>query len=159
MPPFDPKVTGTLRQVRSKYGEGLMTYAGWLHHYITMKNTEAELVRGEQQQVLKDLYTVLVHTSSTHAGWEVGPLPWSTRDFGEDLAPHGWFAAEYIILLRNMLVREQSGELHLLSVLSPAWCNPGDVIEVGKAPTEFGSLEMKAVFRDQGMTLGLAYGL
>ena len=155
MPPFDPKVTGTLRRVRAKYGEGLMTYAGWLHHYITMKNTEAELVRGEQQQVLKDLYAVLVHTSSTHAGWEVGPLPWSTRDFGEDLAAHGWFAAEYIILLRNMLVREQSGELHLLSVLSPEWCKAGDVIAVGKAPTEFGSLEIKGVFRDKGMTLDL----
>jgi hypothetical protein len=54
-----------------------------------------------------------------------------------------------------MLVREQSGELHLLSVLSPGWCKPGDVIEVGKAPTEFGSLEMKGVFRDKGMSLDL----
>jgi hypothetical protein len=54
-----------------------------------------------------------------------------------------------------MLVREQSGELHLLSVLSPEWCNPGEKIEVGKAPTEFGSLEMKGLFRDRGMTLDL----
>ncbi|MGO8736577.1 MAG: hypothetical protein ACLQVM_27725 [Terriglobia bacterium] len=155
MPPFDPKVAGTLKQVRSKYGEGLMTYAGWLHHYITMKNTEAELIRGEQQQVLRDLYTILVHTSSTQAGWEVGPLPWSTCDFGGDLAPHGWFAAEYVILLRNMLIREQNGELHLLSALSPEWCKPGDEIEVANAPTEFGSVRMKAVFQDKGMTLDL----
>jgi hypothetical protein len=155
MPPFDPKVTGTLKQVRSKYGEGLMTYAGWLHHYITMKNTEAELVRGEQPQVLRDLYTVLIHTSSTHAGWEVGPLPWSTRDFGGDLAPHGWFAAEYVILLRNMLIREQDGGLHLLSALSPEWCKPGDEIDVVNAPTEFGSVSMKGVFQDKGMTLDL----
>jgi len=153
LPPFDPMVTGTIRATRAKYGEGLMTYAGRLHHYITMKNTEAELVRGEQEQAVKDLYAVLVHTSSTNAGWEVGPLPWTTRDFGEDLAPHGWFAAEYIILLRNMLLREEGNELHLLSALSPAWCKPGDSIVVDNAPTFFGGLGLKAMFSAHGMTV------
>ncbi len=154
-PPFDPMVTGTLRAVRAKYGEGLMTYAGRLHHYLTMKNTEAELVREEQKQVVEDLYAILVHTSSTQAGWEVGPFPWTTRDFGEDLSPHGWFAAEYVVLLRNMLLREQGDELHLLSALSPAWCRPGDTIEVTDAPTYFGRMGIKALFGASTMTLDL----
>jgi hypothetical protein len=153
LPPFDPMVTGTLRATRAKYGEGLMTYAGRLHHYITMKNTEAELVRDEQKQVIEDLYAILVHTSSTNAGWEVGSYPWTTRDFGEDLSPHGWFAAEYIVLLRNMLVREEGNELHMLSALSPAWCKPGDSIEVDNAPTYFGQLGLKAMFSTHGMTV------
>lgn len=153
--PSDPLVTGTLQHTRAEYAEGVMTYAGLLHHYITMKNTEAEIVRGEQQEVVGDLYAILVHTSSTQAGWEYGVEPWGTRDFGRDLAPHGWFAADYIALIRNMLVREQGNDLHLLSVLSPAWTKPGDAVELKNAPTEFGSVGLKAGFRAGGMDLDL----
>ncbi len=151
--PDNPLVTGTLRHVRKEYAEGLMTYAGYLHDYIGFKNTETELIVGEQQQVLKDLYAELVHTSSTHAGWEVGPRPWTTRDFGNDLSPHGWFSAEYVTLLRNMLVREQGDNLHLLSVLSPAWTRPGDTIKVTNAPTEFGRIGMDCTFSSGGMQM------
>jgi len=154
-PPFDPLVTGTLRHTRAEYAEGLMTYAGLLHHYITMKNSEAEIVRGEQQQVVRDLYAILLHTSSTQAGWEYGVVPWGTRDFGVDLAPHGWFAADYIALVRNMLVREQGNELHLFSVLSPSWTKAGDKIALTNAPTTFGTVGFGAAFRSNGMTLDL----
>lgn len=154
-PPFDSLVTGTLRHTRAEYAEGLMTYAGLLHHYITMKNSEAEIVRGEQQEVVRDLYAILLHTSSTQAGWEYGVEPWGARDFDVDLAPHGWFAAAYIALVRNMLVREQGSELHLLSVLSPSWAKPGDKIELKDAPTEFGNVGFRAAFRSEGLTLDL----
>ncbi len=153
--PDNPLVTGTLRHVRKEYAEGLMTYAGLLHDYIGFKNTETELIIGEQEQVIKDLYAELVHTSSTHAGWEVGPLPWTTRDFGNDLAPHGWFAADYVALLRNMLVREQGDDLHLLSALSPDWTKPGDTIKVSNAPTEFGRMAMTCTFTSSGMKMDL----
>lgn len=153
--PGNPLVTGTLRHVRKEYAQGLMTYAGYMHDYIGFKNTETELIIGQQQQVLKDLYAELVHTSSTHAGWEVGPYPWTTRDFGNDLAPHGWFSAEYVTLLRNMLVREQGSDLHLLSALSPAWTKSGDTIQVSNAPTEFGPIAMDCHFTATGMHIQL----
>jgi hypothetical protein len=155
LPPSDPLVTGTLEHTRAEYAEGLMTYASLLHHYITMKNSEAEIVRDDQQQVVGDLYAILLHTSSTQAGWEYGVAPWGTRDFGVDLAPHGWFAADYIALVRNMLVREEGNDLHLLSVLSPAWTKPGATIEIRNAPTRFGIVGFKAIFGTGGMTLDL----
>ena len=155
LPPSDPMVTGTLRATRAKYGEGLMTYAGWLHHYISAFNTQSAIVRGEQEQVIKDLYAMLIHTSSTHAGWEFARAPWTARDFVDDLAPHGTFSAEYVMLLRNMLLREQDRSLHLLSALSPEWTKPGDSVEVQNAPTYFGRLGMKATFRADGMALDL----
>ncbi len=153
--PKNPLVTGTLRHVRKEYAEGLMTYAGYLHDYIGFKNTETELIIGEQQQVIKDLYAELVHTSSTHAGWEVGPRPWTTRDFGNDMSPHGWFSADYVALLRDMLVREQGNDLHLLSALSPAWTKPGETIKVSNAPTEFGRIAMDCRFTGSGMQMKL----
>ncbi|MFZ0820510.1 MAG: hypothetical protein WAM91_10595 [Candidatus Acidiferrales bacterium] len=146
--PHDPKVTATLRATRSKYQEGIMTYGDgrWLHHYLTMKNTETEVIRGDEQTALEELYAILLHTSSTHAGFEYDVIPWGTRDFGQNLAPHGWFAAKYRALLRNMLVREQGDDLHLLSVISPAWVVAGKEISVRRAPTNFGQVNFSLRF-------------
>ncbi len=136
----DPRVAATLRATQAKYKEGIMTYADgeFLHHYLTIKNTLTEVIRGDQEQAVKELYALLVHTSSTHAGFEFAILPWGDRNFEDNLAPHGWFAAEYRTLLRNMLVREQGDELHLLSVVSPDWIGQGKTISVTQAPTYFG---------------------
>ncbi len=155
VPAGNPLVASTLRRVRKEYGEGLMTYAGRLHDYTGFRNAETELIVGEPKRVVRGLYAELVHTESTHAGWEVGPIPWTTRDFGNDLAPHGWFAAEYVTLLRNMLVREQGDDLHLLSALSPDWTKPGDTIQVSNAPTLFGRMKMECKFSRSGMRMSL----
>ncbi|MGD0478788.1 MAG: hypothetical protein ABSA42_01380 [Terracidiphilus sp.] len=140
--PHDPRVTATLRAVQAKYAEGIMTYADgeFLHHYLTIKNTMTETIRGDQEQALNELYAILLHTSSTNAGFEYKIRPWGDRNFGDNLAPHGWFAAEYRTLLRTMLVREEGNQLHLLSVVSPAWIGKGKTVAVRQAPTYFGPL-------------------
>jgi len=140
--PHDPRVTATLKTTQAKYAEGIMTYANGtsLHHYLTIKNTLTETIRGDQEQAVKEFYALLIHTSSTNAGFEYKIRPWGDRNFGDNLAPHGWFAAEYRTLLRSMLVREQGDQLHLLSVVSPAWIGAGKTIAVSQAPTYFGSV-------------------
>jgi hypothetical protein len=140
--PHDPRVTETLKRTQAKYKEGIMTYANgeFLHHYLTIKNTMTEVIRGDQQQALKEFYALLLHTSSTHAGFEFAILPWGDRNFQDNLAPHGWFAAEYRTLLRTMMVREEGDDLHLLSVVSPEWVGAGKTIAVHKAPTYFGQV-------------------
>jgi hypothetical protein len=138
----DPRVTATLLAAQARYQEGIMTYGQgrWLHHYLTIKNTLTELIRGDQQQALDEFYAVLLHTSSTHAGFEYAIRPWGNRDFSTNLAPHGWFASEYRSLLRNMLVREQATDLHLLSAVSPEWLRCGESIRVRDAATSFGRI-------------------
>lgn len=140
--PHDPRVTATLKTTQAKYAEGIMTYADgrFLHHYLTIKNTMTEVIRGDQQQALRELYAELLHTSSTNAGFETGIIPWGDRDFEHNLAPHGWFAADYRTLLRIMLVREYGDQLHLLSVISPDWIGQGKTISVRQAPTNFGRI-------------------
>jgi hypothetical protein len=136
----DPLIAATLKKVQSKYQEGLTTYGDgrFLHDYLIMKNTLTEIARGEQEQPVKDLYALLVHTSSTQEGFEFAIRPWGNRDFADNLTPHGWFAAEFRITLRDMLVREDEGQVHLLTVMSPAWMGAGKTIRVERAPTEFG---------------------
>ena len=153
LPPMDPLVTGTLQESLRHYGEGLMTYAGMLHQYLTMNNTETWIIRGQQRRALRELYAVLVHTSSTQSGWELASPPWTMRDFGGDLAPHGWFAADYIALVRNMLLRSHGQTLNIFSVLSPAWTRPGDLLSLRQAPTRFGMVSLYATFTSRGMRL------
>ncbi|MGA8044523.1 MAG: hypothetical protein WCA37_17140 [Terracidiphilus sp.] len=140
--PQDPRVAATLKATQAKYAEGIMTYADgeFLHHYLTIKNTMTEVTRGDQEQALREFYALLQHTSSTHAGFEFAIRPWGDRNFQDNLAPHGWFAAEYRTLMRIMLVREQGEELHLLSALSPAWIGQGKTIAARQVPTYFGSV-------------------
>jgi hypothetical protein len=146
--PHDPRVTATLKATQAKYAEGIMTYADgeFLHHYLTIKNTMTEVIRDgpeDQAQALRELYALLIHTSSTQAGFEFAILPWGDRNFQDNLAPHGWFAAEYRTLLRTMLVREEPGQLHLLSVVSPDWIGKGKEIAVSNAPTWWGNVAFR----------------
>lgn len=146
--PFDPKVTATLRATQARYQEGLISYHQpgqgiYLHHYLTIKNTLTELIRGEQEQAIRELYAVLVHTSSTNAGFEYSVRPWGDRDFSGNLAPHGWMAAEYRNMLGNMMVREDGDTLHLLSAVSPEWVGAGKEIVVKRAATYFGTVGLR----------------
>jgi hypothetical protein len=141
----DPRVTATLKATQAKYAEGIMTYANgeFLHHYLTIKNTMTEAIRSDsedQEEATNEFYALLAHTSSTHAGFEFAILPWGDRNFQDNLAPHGWFAAEYRTLLRTMLVREDGDQLHLLSVVSPDWIGKEKTIAVSQAPTNFGTV-------------------
>jgi hypothetical protein len=171
----DPLARKTLELVRdANYQEGVMTYGGnaWvakqqkqaggtephgtLHHYETFYVTEGNTILGEQRKVIEDLYSILVHTSSTNAGFEFGIPAWSTRDPQDNFTPHGWFAARYMAQIRNLLVREEGTEVHLASALAPLWIRPGRQVRVTDAPTFFGSIGYTLDSRQDGATLSLA---
>jgi hypothetical protein len=147
--PRDPKVTATLAGTQKRYAEGLIVFdqpgeGKYLHHYLTIKNTLTEVVRGDQEQAVKEFYALLLHTSSTQSGFEYAIRPWGSRDFEGNLSPHGWFAAEYRNLMRSMMVREEGDrDLHLLSVVSPEWIGAAKKITVSRAPTMFGEVSFE----------------
>ncbi len=150
--PFDPMVTATQIEAREKFREGIMTYGNqrYVHNYLTTNVTQTSLVRGEQRNVLHDLYSILVHTTSTNAGFEYSVVPWADRDVHHNLTPHGWFAAKYRGLVRDMMVREEGKALHLFSVISPAWLRNGVSIGVDDATTTFGNLSFSLTPKEDG---------
>lgn len=147
--PHSPFISATLAGSQSRYEEGISVYnqpgeGKFLHHYLTIKNMLTEVARGDQQRAVEELYSVSLHTSSTNSGFETSIRPWSSRDFAGNLAPHGWFAAEYRNVLRAMLVREEhDADLHLLSAISPAWIGVNKTIKVEHAPTMFGEVSFE----------------
>lgn len=133
----DPAVSATLAHVRGKFQEGIATYSDgfFLHGYLAFRLLETELLRGEQSSVVGSLYSELAHTTSTHSGFESGVTPLGSRTIDNSTVPHGWWAAEYVSLLRNMLVREQGNDVVLMSAVPRAWLAPGQTISVSNAPT------------------------
>lgn len=76
------------------------------------------------------------------------------REIGEGIigdVPHGWSAAHYVLLLRDMLLREDGNKLILLSCVPDAWLDDGKTIEIKNAPTYFGKISFRIQsFRKEG---------
>jgi hypothetical protein len=131
--PRDPRVTATLAHVRRRFRQGIATYYDGtvLHGYLGFRVWETELLRGDQGGVVRGLFAALAHTSATDGGFEFNAP--------DNLLPHGWWAAEYVALLRNMLVRESgTKDVRLLSAVPAQWLAPGKRIAVAGAPTARG---------------------
>jgi hypothetical protein len=175
--PFDPRVTATLRKSRATYVEGILGYilpwatagdngryifdeAFRLHYWQDPDNAENELVRGDpedQELAVKDLYALLLHTTSTHAPQEFGTYPWSTRDYVTgDILPDGASSGKTIELLRNMLVREYENDLYLFSAVSPAWLRPGKDLEVRNEQTAFGPVTALLKSTSSGLEIAIS---
>jgi hypothetical protein len=139
----DAAETATIRHARAHFREGIATYfhGRLLHDYLGFRVFESELLRGEQPEVVDGLYSELAHTTATNGGFETGVRRRGRREIDENLAPHGWFAAEYVVLLRNMLVRERGTDLVLMSALSPSWLLPGRHLAVRNADTTRGRID------------------
>jgi hypothetical protein len=175
--PMDPRVEATLRTVRGRYLEGILGYT-WpicigkqgeqlifndkaaLHYWQTPNNALVSLVRGtawDQEWAVKDLYAMLLHSTSTHLPAEFGTLPWSTRGYTHpfNITPQCTSSANTIQLLRNMLVREQGNDLYLLSAISPDWVQPGKQIEVRDEPSAFGPVSFTVQAAADRITLRL----
>lgn len=175
--PRDPRVEATLRHVRDEYQEGILRYV-WpsavsqegdrfvfndqpmLHYWQTPNNTQVSLVRGtpwDQEWALKELYALLLHTTSTHLPGEFGTIPWSTRECSNcfNILPQGLTIAKTIEVVRNMLLREQGEDLHLLSAVSPAWVRPGQTIALRAAPSAFGLLDLTVTAAPDRLTVDL----
>lgn len=160
--PMDPRLTATLEKMhREKYREGIMTYRNGmhLHQYLTTNVSNQHVIRGEQQQALIDLYHILLHCGSTGEGFENMVEPWGARDATTFVTPHTWAAAKIALLIRNMLVLERDGQaglepdqrdLHLFSVISPAWAIPGKSIVIRNAVTDMGLVSAEMHFTTGG---------
>ena len=142
--PQDERVTKTLDRVRAGFVEGTIRWGEEekkvIHPYMSTYVTNSEVIRGEQDKAIDHFYHFLAHTTSTH-GFPEG-VYYETRTAWSDTVPHIWAAAQYMILLRNMLLREDGDTLHLLSAVPTAWLRPGKKIVLLRAPTAFGEVDL-----------------
>jgi hypothetical protein len=138
--PSNSMVEATIKHERADFAEGIATYLNGrnLHDYLGFRVFQTELAAGSQARVIDGLYSELAHTTTTNAGFETGVRVYGSRAVDDNMTPHGWFAAEYATLVRNMLVMERDDGIAIMSALSPAWLRPGQVVSVRMAPTNYG---------------------
>lgn len=61
---------------------------------------------------------------------------------------HGWAAAEYVMLLRNMFVAEETGQVIIGRGIRPEWLQHGHRISFGPTRTPYGSFTVEVVNRE-----------
>jgi hypothetical protein len=102
-----------------------------------------------KDEALKSIEWSLKHPSCPGGWMEAMPSRVNERGLREIApgiigdVPHGWSAAFYVLLLRDMLLHEENDQLVLLSCVPDRWLEPGKAIAIEKAQTFFGPLDLK----------------
>lgn len=154
--PTDPLVTGLLTRMERHARQGLPTNMGWLGPSGVWPGESMEvaltyLVRGDKEKVVGLLTAALNHSYTTKV-WQEEILvdkslptacgkphpPEAINQTGTGDMPEGWAHANLIILIRDMLLREEGQDLHLLSGIPSDWIGIGERIAVSDAPTTLG---------------------
>lgn len=58
---------------------------------------------------------------------------------------HGWAAAEWLMMMRSIFVREEGGGLVLGAGIAPDWLAAGEPLEFGPTPTPLGTVSVRFV--------------
>jgi hypothetical protein len=138
----DARVRALDAWLHATYVEGLMTFGSRdsLHHYVTFDVTQARLRRGDRAGTLVDIQALLDHTLPDGTGWELRHR--TGAGYGDNLPPHGTFAAMWIDLARSCVLYERGDSLVVLAGVPESWLTAGG-LAVENAPTAFGLAAVK----------------
>ena len=67
--------------------------------------------------------------------------------------PHNWASAEFIRLVRHLLVLERGNELHMLEGLPASWVAPGAVTRAKDIETAFGPMSLEVAAAADGRSV------
>ncbi len=153
--PDDPLVTGLITRMEHEEKQGLPTNVAWagpagVWAGESMNMAETYLLRGEKQKAADMLIAALNHSYTTNV-WKEEILvdvnapracntPHSKRKDMEGTGdmPEAWANANLVLLLRDMLLNERDGKLHLLPGLTPSWVPTGKTLTLDNAPVTTG---------------------
>lgn len=148
MEPTDTNLLDTVEYILKHF----MEKGGFFHEishsginaYLTLHLAEV-LLRARDKRFLELLYSVSDLSSPT-GQWPEAIHP---RTLGGCMGDgqHTWASAEWIIMMRNLFVREEDNKLILCPGIPPEWYKVDEKISFGPAPTLFGDINI-TVFRE-----------
>jgi hypothetical protein len=150
--PTDQRATWVLQCLEQRNGFllGNARFVGGIDAKYGYPSVMTYLRRGEIQKVLLHLYGYRAYgmsreTASTPEGYGEVKTGGSVPMWWWPCLPDRFANSRYLNLVRNLLVREEAGVLHLLDGTPRSWLADGAGIEITDAPTYFGPLTLKAV--------------
>lgn len=98
---------------------------------------------GDGEKAARTLYAYANHASPLGVWREAQTLAKVTPAQYMGDMPHNWAGAEFIRLVRHLLVLERGKELHLFEGLPAAWVKPGAVVRLREVLTDFGPINLE----------------
>ncbi len=154
----DPRIAALSSHVREDFHGGFIEgtiqwhgHAPAIHPYMGAYTTMADLTRGEHEDVVRDFYWYLLHSTAAHAFPE--GIYEKKREAWNNTIPHVTGACNYAIMLRHMLVHEEGDELHLLKAVPDWWLNDGQRITIKRLPTHFGMMALTVHGTKEGVKI------
>ena len=151
--PDDLLMQGTMAMLDANQHEGLILGTGWdpagIWNYAASFYGHAHLWLGHGRKAAATFYAFANHACPLLC-WreEQNPRREPEKYIGD--MPHNWASAEFIRMVRHMLVLERRRELHLLAAMPRVWSRPGDVIRLTDVPTGFGPVSLSVTVADDG---------
>ncbi|MBI1295672.1 hypothetical protein GC175_12030 [bacterium] len=134
--------------------QGIPAATGWLPFeavwsYAASFYAHVWLYAGRPDKAVDYLYAFANHASPTRVWREEQSLAHIGLDQQIGDMPHNWASAEFIRLVRNLLVFERGDTLELLSGLPSEWLVTGKRLEVA-TPTRYGQVYLSLEISEEG---------
>jgi len=137
--PRDPRVGKLVGEFASGLKEGLPAELDVFSLAVAADLGQVYVQREEYDHASAIMQAMLDHASPTLSWGDVIQSGGKRTTAGD--MPSGCVAASFLLLLRNLLVREAGSTMHLFPGTPRAWTGSGRRIDFKRVPTAFGLLE------------------
>jgi hypothetical protein len=141
----DPLMRGTLAMLDANQREGLIFGTGWIAdgvwNYAGSFYAHAHLWLGHGPKAAATLYAFGNHACPLLCWREEQKPAGEPPNYCGDM-PHNWASAEFIRLVRHLVILERGTELHLLEGLPSTWTSPGALTRLTDIPTSYGPMSL-----------------
>ncbi len=107
--------------------------------YLTLDLAQTLLRRGDMRY--RQLLQTVAKLATSTGQWPEAIHPLTHGGCMGD-GQHGWAAAEWVMMIRNLFVREEGDSLILGSGIFPEWMTNNQPLRFGPTPTLFGTIEI-----------------
>jgi hypothetical protein len=126
-----------------------MIHSG-LNAYLTLHMAQIYLRAGRDEYW--PLVQAVADMASSTGQWPEAVHPQTGGGCMGD-GQHGWAAAEWVLMMRSLFVREEQTRLILGAGIPQAWLNAGERIAFGPTPTRFGDVTVVVDPSADGITV------
>lgn len=157
-PAHDPEIMNTVEYLLTNcFFEGGffqdMIHSG-INPYLTLCIAQT-LLRNEDQRY-KDLIKTVASLATSTGQWPEAIHPITKGGCMGD-GQHGWAAAEWVMMIRHLFVREEQDRLILGSGLFAEWIQEEKSISFGPTLTPFGSIQLSFKLVEENLQLDIDF--
>ncbi len=154
--PGDPQIMNTVTYLIKRCFHAGAFFQDMIHSgincYLTLSLAETMLRAGDDRY--RRLINRVAYLASPTGQWPEAIHPFTEGGCMGD-GQHGWAAAEWILMIRNLFVREERDRLIFGSGIFPSWLETGGPIRFGPTLTPDGPMSIGIEKKDHGVAVTL----